>query len=518
MSADVKKEKERAPRKPLSLWSKVLIILACAVAFGLILSVILFKKDAKPTYTTATMQLTFEGAAEGKAPDGYAFYVDDLASDVVIEAALAKSSLAGKYTPAQIRESLVISGGYPADIVGQTMSYDSLLNLTASRTLTIDRFHPTLFGVTLYNRFDEKISKAKLTELLTNLLLVYRERFAKVYAQGAPSDGVSVTFALADYDYPQQLQILQQRLTFLSDYASEMYEREPAYRYAGSSFNDIVARIASLQDSDIGRLNATMTLNALTKDTDRLRTQYEFELKDLSNHLERRKQELAKLEALIESYEKSDIIYISTENSLTKIDGNSTETYDALVDIRKKLAEDNTLTGSKIATYRLKLTDLTGEDYSEKIVNPDEGEEGADDDNDATGAADGSAEGNGASAGNGTTDSNGTTTDVTANATPKVSAETLKRQQDAFEKDLAALAGKIDAVEADLSKMVQAWNSSKLNDLSVSVSSPKYFAPKLVSGAFIKSAIKTTGPITALAVIFCLCMIIVAKKKELDEV
>lgn len=517
MSADVKKEKERAPKKPLSLWSKVLIILVCAVAFGLILSVILFKKDAKPTYTTATMQFTFEGAAEGKAPDGYAFHVDDLASDEVIEAALAKSSLAGKYTAAQIRESLVISGGYPADIVGQTMSYDSLLNLTASRTLTIDRFHPTLFGVTLYNRFDEKISKAKLTELLTNLLLVYRERFAKVYAQGAPSDGVSVTFALADYDYPQQLQILQQRLTFLSDYASEMYEREPAYRYAGSSFNDIVARIASLQDSDIGRLNATMTLNALTKDTDRLRTQYEFELKDLSNHLERRKQELAKLEALIESYEKSDIIYISTENSLTKIDGNSTETYDALVDIRKKLAEDNTLTGSKIATYRLKLTDLTGEDYSEKIVNPDEDEEGADD-VDGTGNADGSADSNGASAGNGTADGTGATTDVTANTTPKVSAETLKRQQEAFEKDLTALEGKIDAVEADLSKMVRAWNDSKLNDLSVTVSAPKYFAPKLVSGAFIKSAIKTTGPITALAVIVCLCMIIVAKRKELETV
>ena len=514
MAKNVKKTEKRA-RKPLSLWTKVLIIVVCATVFGLILSVILFKKDAKPTYASATMQLTFEGAAEGKAPDGYAFHVDDLLSDEVIEAALEASSLSGKYTAEQIRQAMVVSGGYPADIVGQTMSYDSLLNLTASRTLTIDRFHPTLFGVTLYNRFDEKISQTKLTELLSNLLSVYQKHFAKVYTQGAPSDNTGVVFVLSDYDYPQQLQILQQRLEFLSDYAAEMYEREPAFRYGGNSFNDIVARIASLQDSDIGRLNASMTLNALTKDPDRLRTQYEFELKDLSNRLERRKQELAKLEALIASYEKSEIIYISTESSLTKIDGNSTETYDALVDIRKELAEENTLTGSKIATYRLKLSDLTGEEYKPE----DSGDDTSNADSDGSDDTAGNATDNGqnAVAGDGTDTSASDDTDKkeSANTGKKtVSEETAKKQQEAFEKDLTTLASKINSVEADLSTMVKAWNDSKLNELSITVSGTKYYAPKLVSGAFVKSAIKTTGPFTALAVIVSLCMIIVAKKKE----
>lgn len=516
MASNVKKNEKRTPKKPLSLWNKVLIIVVCATVFGLILSVILFKKDAKPTYASVTMQLTFEGAAEGKAPDGYAFHIDDLLSDEVIEAALEASSLSGKYSAEQIRQAMVVSGGYPADIVGQTMSYDSLLNLTASRTLTIDRFHPTLFGVTLYNRFDEKIPQAKLTELLSNLLSVYQKHFAKVYAQGAPSDNTGVSFVLSDYDYPQQLQILQQRLNFLSDYAAEMYEREPAFRYGGNSFNDIVARIASLQDSDIGRLNATMTLNALTKDPDRLCTQYEFELKDLSNRLERRKQELAKLEALIASYEKSEIIYISTENSLTKIDGNSTETYDALVDIRKELAEENTLTGSKIATYRLKLSDLTGEEYKPEGNGSDAGNmngDGSDDttedsaNNDLNAVSDDGAD---------AVVSDDTDKKDSVNSGKKtVSVETAKKQQEAFEKDLTTLASKINSVEADLSTMVKAWNDSKLNDLSITVSGTKYFAPKLVSGAFIKSAIKTTGPITALAVMVCLVMIIVAKKKEL---
>ncbi|MBR7000797.1 MAG: hypothetical protein IKI01_09375 [Lachnospiraceae bacterium] len=507
MAADVKKNEKRA-KKPLSLWTKVIIIIGCATVFGLILSVIMFPKGSRPTFASATLQLTFEGAAEGKAPDGYAFHVDDLISDEVIEAALEASSLSGKYTAEQIRQAMVVIGGYPTDIVGQTMSYDSLLNLTASRTLTVDRFHPTLFGVKLYNRFDKKISKAKLTELLTNLLSVYQKRFARVYSQGTPTDSTGMVFVLSDYDYPQQLQILQQRLEYLSDYATEMYEREPAFRYSGSSFNDIVAQITSMQDSDIGRLNATMTLNALTRNPDRLRTQYEFELKDLSNRLERRKQELVKLDALIASYEKSEIIYISTEDSLTKIDGNSTETYDALVDIRKELSEENTLTGSKIATYRLKLTDLTGEVYI-----PDEEK------NDATEIDGDSEDGNDGEGQSGEntnlTDTGNTVQKETVNAAKKeVSAETTQKQQKAFEADLAQLEGKIDSVEAELSVMVKAWNDSKLNELSINVSESKYYTPKFASGSFVKSAIKRTGPFTALAVILSLCMIIAAKAKE----
>jgi len=528
-----KKTAKTPNRKPLTLWNKVLIILCSAIVVGLILSVVLFYKRASSDTVSSTIELTFEGAAEGKAPDGYAFSIDDLTSDEIINEALAKCDLADKFTPAEVRKALVISGGYPQDIIGQTMSYDSLLNLTASRTLTVDRFHPTLFSVTLYDRFDTKLSKALLTKLLESLLDVYKEHFTVVYGQGTMGKELAGFFTFAEYDYPQQLSIMQLLLNTISDYAAEMYERNPAFRYNGDSFNDIVTRIASIRESDLNRLNATMSLNALTKDPDRLLTQYQFEMRELENQLLRREQQLKKLDELIASYEKSEIIYISTEQSLTKIDGDSSKTYDALVDLRKELTTDNTLTGSKISTYRMKISDLTGEEYVPE--GSKDNETGADDtanatadgtnagdgNNSADGNANGAADGATGNAGDANTDANGNgTQDGTDQSTTKpvkkvVSDEDMKKQREAFEKDITALAAKTEKIASDYAEMLKFWNETKLNDMTVTVSASRYSAPKLVSGAFIKSAIKTTGPITALALIVCLCMIIVAKKKEL---
>ena len=534
-----KKTAKTPNRKPLTLWNKVLIILCSAIVVGLILSVVLFYKRAGANTVSSTIELTFEGAAEGKAPDGYAFSIDDLTSDEIINAALERCGLAGKFTPDQVRKALVISGGYPQDIIGQTMSYDSLLNLTASRTLTVDRFHPTLFSVTLYDRFDTKLSKAQLTKLLESMLEVYKEHFVMVYGQGTMGKELATGFfTFAEYDYPQQLSIMQLLLNTISDYAAEMYEREPAFRYNGDSFNDIVTRIASIRESDLNRLNATMSLNALTKDPDRLLTQYQFEMRELENQLLRREQQLKKLDELIASYEKSEIIYISTEQSLTKIDGDSSKTYDALVDLRKELTTDNTLTGSKISTYRMKISDLTGEEYVPESLKDNDGQDGTDDAANAT--ADGAAtgDGNNVADGNATgatgnangntgdanidanSNSNQDTADNTDQSTTKpakkvVSDEDMKKQREAFEKDVAALAVKAEKIASDYAEMLKFWNESKLNDTTVTVSASRYSAPKLVSGAFIKAAIKTTGPFTALAVIVSLCMIIIAKKKEL---
>ena len=519
-----KKTAKTPNRKPLTLWNKVLIILCSAIVVGLILSVVLFYKRAGANTISSTIELTFEGAAEGKAPDGYAFSIDDLTSDEIINAALERCGLAGKFTPDQVRKALVISGGYPQDIIGQTMSYDSLLNLTASRTLTVDRFHPTLFSVTLYDRFDTKLSKAQQTKILESLLEVYKEHFAMVYGQGTMGKELATGFfTFAEYDYPQQLSIMQLLLNTISDYAAEMYERNPAFRYNGESFNDIVTRIASIRESDLNRLNATMSLNALTKDPDRLLTQYQFEMRELENQLLRREQQLKKLDELIASYEKSEIIYISTEQSLTKIDGDSSKTYDALVDLRKELTTDNTLTGSKISTYRMKISDLTGEEYVSENKNGADGQDGTDAENDnvdgnVTGDGNNAADGLGGADGNTADDDTADTDTANQPNTPAkkvVSDEDMKKQREAFEKDVTALTAKTEKIASDYAEMLKFWNETKLNDTTVTVSASRYSAPKLVSGAFIKAAIKTTGPITALAVMVCLVMIIIAKKKEL---
>ncbi len=522
----------KTEKKPLMLWRKVAYILIGAAIFGVVLSLVLFALDEKPASALADMQLTFDGAAEGIAPDGRRFDIGELTSDEVIAEALKASGLDSKYSVEQISKSLVVAGAYPEDILNQTMSYESLLDFTTNRTLTTERFNPTLFTVKLYNHFDSRISQSNLEKLLKNILTVYKARFAEMYTQGKPSE--MMTLPLAGYDYPQQLEILQQRLEIVSKYANEMYEKEPTFRYKGAGFNDIVVRLNALTDSDIGRLNANLTLNALTKDPDRLFTQYTFELRDLGNRLAKRRTQLTKLDALVSSYEKSEILYISTKDSLTKIDGNSTETYDALVDIRRAVAEENTKISSQIATYELKLSDLTGEpvvkeDKTDKGGSGDgtdgtqqgadgTGETGEQGDGTQSGTGNGNA-GTGNAGDNGNSGENGdagnTDNGSKMPAAAKLDMTATAAQREALEKEIAALEEKSDVVIKDFSEMLAAWNNQKVNDTTVSVSNYRYDSQKLVSGAFIKKTIMTAGPIFALAMILCLCMIIAAKNREM---
>ena len=516
----------KTDKKTLTLWRKVAFILIGAAIFGVVLSVILFALDKKPATASARMQLTFDGAAEGIAPDGRRFDIGELTSDEVIAEALKASGLDSKYSVEQISKSLVVAGAYPEDIVNQTMSYESLLDFTTNRTLTTERFNPTLFTVKLYNHFDSKISQSDLEKLLKNILTVYKARFAEMYTQGKPSE--MMTLPLAGYDYPQQLEILQQRLEIVSKYANEMYEKEPTFRYKGAGFNDIVVRLNALTDSDIGRLNANLTLNALTKDPERLLTQYRFELCDLGNRLTKRRTQLTKLDALVSSYEKSEILYISTKDSLTKIDGNSTETYDALVDIRRAVAEENTKISSQIATYELKLSDLTGEpvekdDKTDKGGSGD-GTDGTQQGADGTGETREQGEGDGTQSGTGNAGENGNsgengdagnTDNGSKMPAAKLDMTATAAQREALEKEIAALEEKSDVVIKNFSEMLAAWNDQKVNDTTVSVSNYRYDSQKLVSGAFIKKTIMTAGPIFALAMILCLCMIIAAKSREL---
>ena len=464
-------------RKINWLKTTILVLLACGVA-GLGLTVALFFGNAAPTYASATLVLTFDGAADGIAPNGVAFDVRDITLDEVISEGLKGASLEGKYTPEQVRPDLVVSGVYPEDMAKQVMHYESLLNFTANRELTIGDYHPTTFSIRLYNGFDKSLSKDQLSSLLQSILDAYRARFAKVYAFGLDTD--NALFALEDYDYPQQLQIIEEQLDTMSAYALELYEH-------------------TLIDSNSSRLNAELTINALTKDPARLLTQYQFEIRSLNNQLEKQTQELAKLDKLIDSYEKNEIIYLSTTDALTKIDGNSSETYDTLIARRKDVADGITDINYQIATYKLLLSDLVTEETPEPeqtASQPSDGETAAGDE------------------GTSSVETVAAMTDeeLAAAAAEAELATNARREQ--LEARINALLSESDAILSDFKAMIEAYNSEKINDLTVAVTQFKYYAPRLLSGSFIKQAIKTAGPIVALGFMACVALIIVSRRKE----
>ena len=492
------------------LRTSIIILVICAIV-GLGLTSFLFFGKPSPTSASATIVFTFDGAADGIAPNGVAFDISDIARKEVLSAALEEASMTDKYTVEQLQECLVARGVYPDDMARQVTNYESLLNFTANREATVTNFHPTTFNIALYNNFDKSIGSEQLLTLIKAIMTSYKAYFAKAYANSLEEK--DAIFVLDEYDYPQQLDIIQTRLSAMTQYAQTMYDDHPTFRYDGYGFSDINVRLNNLITSDISRLNADLTMNALTRDTARLLTQYQFEIRDLSNQLDKQTAQLDKLDKLIDSYQKNEIIYLSTTDSLTKIDGNSSVTYDSLVMSRKNVSEGITKINSQIASYQLKLGDLLKDqdDTSE--------EAGTGESTDVEGIVSmitgGEQNPKGSSAID-TSDAQAvkemTDEEITQAA---AAAERLARSQVAdLEKSISTLVTKGEAIIKDFHNLLEAFNAQEINDLTVTVTGYKYNTPNVVSGAFIRAAIKTAGPICAIGFMLCMVLIIISRKRE----
>ena len=471
-------------------WLKitVCVLVACAVV-GTVISAVLFKTSPDRTYASASIEFAFDGAADGVAPNGHAFTIDAMGSDAVLDQALSDAGLADRYSAEQIRACLETLGVYPENIVEQMMSYESLLDFSASRTLTVSAYHPTLYSVTLYDDFDRGISGKDLRNLLECVLKAYKAYFAETYAAGA--NEIAVGYNLEDYDYPQRLTVLTRLMQESADYATEMYGKNPTLTLNGQGFNDIAVRLNNLISTDIDKLSANVTINALTQNPGRLLTQYQYEIRSLNNQLARKKDQLSRMEELLASYDKNEIIYLSTTDSLTKIDGNSSETYDKLVAARKEVADEITAINTEITTYQLRLSDLMKSDGEEK---PAASAGDAGNEEDAENAVMMSQE--------------------EIDAMAAAAEEAAQKQVAALEADIGGLVAKREAVMSDFAALIRLYNEQQINDMTVSVTGVRYDAPKLLSGAFVKKTLKIAGPICAVGFMVCLVMLIVSRRRE----
>ncbi len=474
----------------------LITLVICGILGMILAAVLFFLVDPGKTTASALIQFSFDGAADGAGPNGIKITADGLTSDEVIQEALQAEGLEGQYAVEDIRSSITVTGVYPENITKQMTTYESLMDFTANRELSISEYHPTLYRVSLSNQFDKKISQANLEGLLKNILEGFRNYFTNHYSYTfSPMENMEEY--LSSYDYVQQLDIIEDWINEEELYAQEMYEKEPLFLLNGKGFNDIYVQLENLINSDISRLSSTITMNALTRDTERLVTQYQFEIREQNIKLEKQETRLEHVDELLASYEKNEIIYLSTADSLTKIDGNSSETYDALVQERKNVSDGITQIKSRIETYQLKLSDLLKNTARQTVQPVPEN-----------------------------TMQTGETEDEAEQALPKMTDEELARtaaaaeeasayQVAALERDIRTLLGKLDAVNKTFTEMLRAYNEQELNEATISIFSYRYDIPKVLSGAFIKQVIKCAGPLCAVGFMVCMVLLIRSRKKEL---
>ncbi len=448
-----------------------LIVLIICGLVGSILAAILFNNEGNRTYASSIIQFSFEDAVEGKAPNGYPFDMNGITADEVLDAALEASGLTGVYTAEQLRTNLTVTGIYPEKIAEQMTKYVSLLDANADNAATVTDYHPTQYSVTLYNDFDKSISSGKLTELLGNILTAYRTYFAKTYAANLKQEDPIAN--LEDYDYAQQMEAIAESVNQQIRYAEEMKELAKDFRLNGKGFGDVVTRYENLQ-SDIDRLNATITLNAVSKDRTRLQKRYEMEIRELTIELESLTDELKQVEAQVNSYDKDGIIYVSANGSLSRVGSSATQTYDKLVETRKKVTDRIAETNAKISLIQARLDDMTGAAARMRTAGEDED----------------------------------------AAAIEQLNRRELEELRQSVETKIAALTEKKNAIVSDFVVMLEAYSAQEINERTVSTTKVKVETPRLISGAFIKKVLKTAGPICAVGFMVCMVLLIRSRRKE----
>ena len=466
------------------LRNSIVIMLIFAIA-GLTLTVVQFMHSSTPTAATATIQFTFEGAANGIAPNGTMFSVSDINSEDVLAEALKACSLDDSYTVEQLQQCLVVRGVYPANMVEQVKSYISLLDTSSNHEVSINDYHATTYTIELYDDFDNSISREQLETLLKAIVSAYKKNFAIVYANGL--NKVDLTTVLPDYDYMQQADIIDTYFTTMATYAQDMYTRRPAFLYEGKGFNDIIVRLKTLIDNDLVRIKAAATMNALSRTPTQLENNYKFQINALENQMENQKAYLAQLDRLIEAYEKNSIVYLSNGQNVTKVDDNTNVTYDILTAQHKSVSETIATLNAEIVNYQQRLADLTGEGMDSDLPDlPDafEADEAAAND---------------------------------AEEKMPTQAEITEAGRRDVEKSIQSIVEKGSACIDDFEGLLKVFNDEEINDQTVAVTKYSYKVPKIISGAFITAAIKTAGPFCAIGFMLCMLLIIRSRRKEAQQ-
>lgn len=465
-------------KKTHCLRTSIVIMLIFAIA-GLALTVVQFMHSSTPTAATATIEFTFEGAANGIAPNGTMFSVSDINSEDVLAEALKASALDDTYTVEQLQQCLVVRGVYPANMVEQVKSYISLLDTSSNHEVSINDYHATTYTIELYDDFDNNISREQLETLLKAIVSAYKKNFAIVYANGL--NKVDLTTVLTDYDYLQQADFIDTYFSTMATYAQEMYTRRPAFLHEGKGFNDITVRLNTLIGNDLVRIKAEATMNALSRTPIQLENNYRFQINALENQMDSQKSYLAQLDRLIETYEKNSIVYVSSGQNVTKIDDNTNVTYDILTGQHKTVSEIITTLNAEIVNYQQSLADLTGENTDSDLQDAFEADEAA-----ATVAEENTAS----------------------------QAEIAEAGRSALEKSIQTIVEKGSACIDDFEGLLKVFNDEEINDQTVAVTKYSYKMPKILSGAFITAAIKTAGPFCAIGFMLCMLLIIRSRRKE----
>lgn len=401
---------------------------------SLIASVIDFKSANKQlAYSSQSIQLNYEGASDGLDPNGRRFDATNFLTNDVIQAALQKSELTGeKYSVENVIQYIAIENVVPKNIVKEINSYESIIyDAKDSATGKITTKDYHPVRYQFIVYQDLGVSNYKLNELVKNLVDEYVSKFTLTYTNNMDQEAFDGLLDFSDYDYPYQIQTLSRKIDVIVSYGNELQAKNNDFRVNEKSFKDLDA-IGQELISNLGVIDNTINLRSITKEPERLRDYYNYRILELEKEQDKYTHDLADITAQFNAYEKDNTYYVGYGETIEVISNNSGETYDSL--LSRKLTVEN-----RIASIEAEIQKVKG--LRDKI-------------------------------------------DLVSD---------IDRQN--IETRISNIKTKYEALEAEFSDLLTAYNSKYMNNNIVMKSKVSYQSSSLLSMTFVVRAIKIAAPI-----------------------
>ena len=311
-----------------------LFVFIGACLLSLVISIIEYKGINRAlAYSSETIQFNYDGASDGKDPNGNKFNPVTFLSDDVVEAALAKSEL--NYKVEDVRPYIAMENVVPENIVDEVNSYEKLLNNDDknTRNISTNDYYPVRYRFIVYQ--DLGVSKSKLSAFVNNIVDEYCNKFYETYKKSFASEAYDSLLDIADYDYLYQAQIYVTRFNILMDYADKLYqERGDDFVVEGKSFKTLYLKARGYIETDADRVNKLIVLNALSNDSEKLKDYYTYLKETYTKDKEKYTADKAAIEAQIAAYvhdNESATVVVANGDSVMTVDSNTSDTYNALM-------------------------------------------------------------------------------------------------------------------------------------------------------------------------------------------
>lgn len=210
--------------------------------------------------TSTRIAFAFPGFEKGQYPDKSKFQADDLrAPDVVAEALKNRNLDTSADFQSKIRAAINVEGIIPPNVVKDR---DRLRGVGQTPPVYI----PDEYSVTLTLPRLFPLNKTQRSELLNELIAVYRQNFRKTYADTPLAFGNAFA-VLKDADFPDYENIFDRELRSISTYLTEKSAEAKLFRSTTTNltFSDLLKQTQLFSQI---RLNETLGLilqNGLTR-------------------------------------------------------------------------------------------------------------------------------------------------------------------------------------------------------------------------------------------------------------